>query len=254
MKVTFLGTGTSQGIPLIGCTCKVCTSTDRKDNRLRSSVMVEHKNTNLVIDTGPDFRQQMLREKVTKLDAVVFTHEHKDHTAGLDEVRAFNFINQMVMQVYATERVQQALKREFAYIFSDLDYPGIPKINLHTITDEKFTVGDMQIQPVNVLHYKLPVKAFRIGNFTYITDANFISQEEKEKIKGSEVIVINALRRTEHISHFTLNEAIDLANELKAKKTYFTHISHQLGNHKDVSLELPEHIELAYDGLQIEIH
>lgn len=254
MKITFLGTGTSQGVPLIGCTCSVCKSSDPKDNRLRSSVMIEYKNTNIVIDTGPDFRQQMLREKVTKLDAVVFTHEHKDHTAGLDEVRAFNFINQMVMPVYATERVQEALKREFAYIFADLDYPGIPKIKLHTINDDAFVVGDMQIQPINVLHYKLPVKAFRIGNFTYITDANFISAEEKEKIKGSEVVVINALRRNEHISHFTFQEAIDLANELGAKKTYFTHISHQLGLHQEVTLELPNHIELAYDGLQIEIH
>ena len=254
MKITFLGTGTSQGVPLIGCTCSVCKSSDPKDNRLRSSVMIEHKNTNIVIDTGPDFRQQMLREKVTKLDAVVFTHEHKDHTAGLDEVRAFNFINQMVMPVYATERVQEALKREFAYIFADLDYPGIPKIKLHTINDDSFIVGDMQIQPINVLHYKLPVKAFRIANFTYITDANFISAEEKEKIKGSEVVVINALRRNEHISHFTFQEAIDLSNELGAKKTYFTHISHQLGLHQEVTLELPSHIELAYDGLQIEIH
>lgn len=254
MKITFLGTGTSQGVPLIGCTCKVCTSSDKKDNRLRSSVMIEHKNTNIVIDTGPDFRQQMLREKVTKLDAVVFTHEHKDHTAGLDEVRAFNFINQMVMPVYATERVQEALKGAFAYIFEGLDYPGIPKIKLHTITDDPFVIGDMQIQPINVLHYKLPVKAFRVGNFTYITDANFISEEEKQKIKGSEVVVINALRRNEHISHFTFQEAIDLANELGAKKTYFTHISHQLGTHEEVTLELPNHIELAYDGLQIEVN
>ena len=253
MKVTFLGTGTSQGVPLIGCTCKVCTSANARDKRLRSSVMIEYKNTNIVIDTGPDFRQQMLREKVTKLDAVVFTHEHKDHTAGLDEVRAFNFINQMVMPVYATERVQEALKSAFSYIFADLDYPGIPKIKLHTFNDNSFVVGDIQIHPINVLHYKLPVKAFRIGNFTYITDANFISEEEKEKIKGSEVVVINALRRNEHISHFTFNEAIDLANELGAKKTYFTHISHQLGLHDEVTLELPDHIELAYDGLQIEV-
>lgn len=253
MKITFLGTGTSQGVPLIGCTCKVCTSSDPKDNRLRSSVMIENKNTNIVIDTGPDFRQQMLREKVTKLDAVIFTHEHKDHTAGLDEVRAFNFINQMVMPVYATERVQESLKKSFDYIFMDLDYPGIPKIKLHAFNNDSFMVGDMQIQPINVLHYKLPVKAFRIGNFTYITDANFISPEEKEKIKGSEIVVINALRRNEHISHFTFQEAIDLANELGAKKTYFTHISHQLGSHSEVNLELPSHIELAYDGLTINL-
>jgi len=253
LKVTFLGTGTSQGVPLIGCTCKVCTSSDKKDNRLRSSVMIEHKNTCIVIDTGPDFRQQMLRQQVKKLDAVIFTHEHKDHIAGLDEVRAFNFINQIIMPVYATERVQAALKREFAYIFSGEDYPGIPKIDMLTINDDAFTIGDLEVQPINVLHYKLPVKAFRIGNFTYITDANFISAEEKQKIMGSEVVVINALRRNEHISHFTFNEAIDLATELKAKKTYFTHISHQLGKHDEVSLELPEHIELGYDGLQVEV-
>ncbi len=253
MKITFLGTGTSQGIPLIGCECKVCKSDDPKDNRLRSSILIEHKNTNLVIDTGPDFRQQMLREKVTKLDAVVFTHEHKDHIAGLDEVRAFNFINNMVMPVYATERVQQAIKREFAYIFSGDNYPGIPQIELHTITDNTFKVGDITLQPINVLHYKLPVKGFRAENFTYITDANFISPEEKEKIKGSEVLVLNALRRTHHISHFTFEEAIELAQELKAKKTYLIHMSHQLGNHELVNLELPDGIELAYDGLKIEI-
>jgi phosphoribosyl 1,2-cyclic phosphate phosphodiesterase len=254
LKVTFLGTGTSQGIPLIGCECKVCTSAHKKDNRLRSSVLIEYKNTTLVIDTGPDFRQQMLREKVKKLDAVVFTHEHKDHIAGLDEVRAFNFINKMVMPVYATERVQTALKREFAYVFSGEDYPGLPQIELKTFDDATFMVGDIQIQPINVLHYKLPVKAFRIGNFTYITDANFVSDKEKEKIRGSEIIVVNALRRNEHISHFTFSQAIDFANEFRAKKTYFTHISHQLGKHEEVSLELPDHIELAYDGLSFELH
>ena len=254
MKITFLGTGTSQGIPLIGCECKVCISADPKDKRLRSSVMIETKNTRIVIDTGPDFRQQMLREKVTKLNAVIFTHEHKDHIAGLDEVRAFNFINQMIMPVYATERVQVAIKREFAYIFSGEDYPGIPKIELRTITDEVFSVGDLKLEPVNVLHHKLPVKGFRIGNFSYITDANYIGEEEKNKIRGSDVLVLNALRRNEHISHFTFNEAIALAEELKAKKTYFIHMSHQLGLHDDVNLELPQHIELAYDGLSIEVN
>jgi phosphoribosyl 1,2-cyclic phosphate phosphodiesterase len=253
VKITFLGTGTSQGIPLIGCECRVCLSADPKDKRLRSSVMIETKNTTIVIDTGPDFRQQMLREKVKKLDGVVFTHEHKDHIAGLDEVRAFNFINNMVMPVYATERVQQALKREFAYIFSGENYPGIPQVELKTITDVPITIGDITLQPINVLHYKLPVKGFRIGNFTYITDANFISEEEKSKIRGSEVLVLNALRRNHHISHFTFSEAIGLSQELKAKKTYLIHMSHQLGIHSEVNMELPTGIELSYDGLSIEV-
>ncbi len=253
MKITFLGTGTSQGIPLIGCSCAVCTSPDSRDVRLRTSVMIEDEGSNFVIDTGPDFRQQMLREKVNKLDAVVFTHEHKDHIAGLDEVRAFNFINNIVMPVYATERVQEAIKREFAYIFSNKQYPGIPRIALHTIDTASFMVNNTCFMPIDVLHYQLPVKAFRIKNFTYITDANFISEEEKEKIKGSSVIVVNALRKQHHISHFTFEEAIELVKELKPEKAYFTHISHQLGTHRDVSLELPDNIELAYDGLKLEI-
>lgn len=253
MKVTFLGTGTSQGVPLIGCTCKVCTSTDPKDKRLRSSVFIETETCNLVIDTGPDFKQQMLREKITKLDAVLFTHEHKDHIAGLDDVRAFNFINRMVMPVYATERVQKAIHREFAYVFADEKYPGIPELELRNIGDETFDVLGNKIIPIEVLHHRLPVKAFRIGGFTYITDANSISEKEKEKIKGSEVIVVNALRRNHHISHFTFEQAIELMDELKPKRAYFTHISHQLGTHEEVSLELPDFIQLAYDGLRIDV-
>lgn len=252
MKVTFLGTGTSQGIPLIGCTCRVCKSNDPKDQRLRSSVFIEVNGTNLVIDTGPDFRQQMLREKINQLDAVLFTHEHKDHMAGLDDVRAFNFINRMVMPVYATERVQKAIYREFAYIFAEEKYPGIPEIELVTIGDKPFKIKENTIIPIEVLHHRLPVKAFRIGGFTYITDANSISGTEKEKIKGSEVIVINALRRNHHISHFTFEQAIELMEELKPKRAFFTHISHQLGTHQEVSMELPDFIQLAYDGLKIE--
>jgi phosphoribosyl 1,2-cyclic phosphate phosphodiesterase len=252
VKLTFLGTGTSQGVPLIGCDCRVCQSTDARDKRLRTAVLLEHNNNTFVIDTGPDFRQQMLREKVKNLDAVIFTHEHKDHIAGLDDVRAFNFLLKRPMDVYATERVQSAIKREFAYVFSDEKYPGIPEINLHTIADKEFTIKGTTFIPIEVMHHKMPVKAFRIGNISYITDANYISEEEKEKIRGSEIIVVNALRKKEHLSHFTFNEAIDLMVELKPKQAYFTHISHQLGLHKELLKELPNWIQPAYDGLCIE--
>lgn len=253
MKVTFLGTGTSQGVPLIGCECEICTSKNSFDKRLRSSILIESNEAKVVIDTGPDFRQQMLREKIKTLDAVVYTHEHKDHIAGLDEVKAFNYLNKMRMPVYATNRVQEALKREFAYIFSEEKYPGIPEIDIYNIANEKFRIKDIELIPINVLHYKLPVKAYRVKDFTYITDANFISEEEKNKIKGSKIIVINALRREPHISHFTFQEAIDLMLELKPEQAYFTHISHQLGLHENVSKELPSFIKLAYDSLKIEI-
>jgi phosphoribosyl 1,2-cyclic phosphate phosphodiesterase len=251
IKVTFTGTGTSQGIPLIACGCMVCTSSNPKNKRLRTSVLVESSSTRFSIDAGPDFRQQLLREKIKKLDAVVFTHEHKDHIAGLDEIRAFNFFNKMKMPVFASERVQTALKREFAYIFSEEKYPGIPEIDLITIDQAPFFVGDLLVEPIDVMHYKLPVKGFKINNFAYVTDANFIAEAEKEKLKNLDVLVLNALRREAHISHFTLSEAIELVEELKPKKAYFTHIAHQLGLHEEVSLELPKHIELACDGLQI---
>lgn len=215
--------------------------------------MVEHSGIRLVIDTGPDFRQQMLREGVQSLDAVIFTHEHKDHIAGLDDVRAFNFSQNRAMDVYASDRVQLALRREFSYIFEDNPYPGIPKIKLHQILGSPFFVGDLQIIPIEVFHYKLPVLGFRIGSFTYITDANAISESEKEKIRGTKVLVLNALRRESHISHFTLDEAISLAKELEVEQTYFTHISHQLGLHQEVEKELPSGISLAYDGLVISL-
>jgi phosphoribosyl 1,2-cyclic phosphate phosphodiesterase len=251
LKITFLGTGTSQGVPLIACKCEVCKSTNVKDKRLRSSIMVETSTTTIVIDTGPDFRQQMLREQVEQLDAVVFTHEHKDHIAGLDDVRAFNFINGKHIEVYATSRVQAAIKREFAYIFAEDKYPGIPLINLNEIDLAPFQIKDIKLNPIEVMHYKMPVLGFRIDDFTYITDAKSISEKEKEKMKGSKVLVLNALRREEHISHFTFQEAIDLAQELNVEQAYFTHISHQLGLHEQVSDELPSNIFLAYDGLKL---
>lgn len=252
MKVTFLGTGTSQGIPLIGCPCLVCQSNDPKDKRLRSSVFIEIDGINLIIDTGPDFRQQMLREGVTQLDAVIFTHSHKDHTAGFDDIRAFNYIQKKAMDVFASDDVEIALKRDFHYIFDEFKYPGVPDIVLHHIENEEFEFNGIKIIPILVDHYKMPVFGFRINDFTYITDANSIGQAEMEKIRGTKYLVLNALRREKHISHFNLEEAIALAQEIGAEHTYFTHISHQLGQHRNINTELPKGIELAYDGLVVD--
>ncbi|GAB4131920.1 MAG: MBL fold metallo-hydrolase [Raineya sp.] len=255
IKITFLGTGTSQGVPVIGCQCEVCCSENPKDKRLRSSVLIETEEVSLVIDTGPDFRQQMLREKVRKLDAVLFTHEHKDHTAGLDDIRAFNFLQKKDMPLYATPKVLNQLKGEFAYIFAEKRYPGIPQVELHEISKEKsFYIGKVKITPIEVFHYRLPVLAFRIGDFTYVTDANYIASEEMAKIYGSKILVINALQKEKHISHYNLEEAIALAEHLGAEKTYFTHISHKMGLHNKVSQELPKNIEIAYDGLSLTLN
>ena len=251
LKITFLGTGTSSGVPMIACDCEVCTSTDKKDKRLRPSIMVQSANTTIVVDTTPDFRYQMLREKVKKLDAVLFTHPHKDHIAGLDDVRAFNFFNKKKMDVYANSLTEEALKREFGYAFSDKKYPGVPDIELNTITLDPFSIGDILIEPIQVWHLKMPVFGFRFGKFTYVTDANKIDEEEKEKIRGSEIFVVNVLRKQSHISHFSLGEAIDLVQKLEVPTGYFTHISHQLGLHQAIEAELPDDIHLAYDGLVV---
>ena len=253
MIITFLGTGTSQGVPVIACDCEVCTSTDPHDNRLRTSILVEGDDKTVVIDSGPDFRYQMLRAGVKHLDAIVFTHEHKDHVAGMDDIRAFNYKQSSPVDVYATTRVQEALKREFAYIFAEFKYPGIPQINLHTIDLDPFDIGSIHFIPVEVMHYKLPVLGFRIKDFTYITDAKTVSETEKQKLKGTKILVINALQTQSHISHFTLDEAVLFAQEIGAEKTYLTHISHRLGRHYDISMQLPQNIELAYDGLKLEI-
>jgi len=253
LKVTFLGTGTSQGVPVIACRCRVCTSTDVRDNRLRSSIHIAQNNNSFVIDSGPDFRQQMLRSKIVDLTALIFTHEHKDHVAGMDDIRAFNYILEKKIDVYASQRVQDALKREFPYIFQDFKYPGVPQVNLHLIENKPFTIEGLEFIPIEVMHYKLPIFAYRFHDFSYVTDANFISEEEKEKIKGSEILVLNALRREKHVSHYNLEEALQLIEELKPGKTYLTHISHQLGLHTEVEKELPENVFLAYDGLELEV-
>tara|TARA_R110002050_G_scaffold286088_1_gene436076 strand:- start:20920 stop:21693 length:774 start_codon:yes stop_codon:yes gene_type:complete len=253
IKVTFLGTGTSQGVPMIGCDCAVCTSTDKRDKRLRSAILVETKNVNFVVDTGPDFRYQMLRENVTKLDAVLFTHEHKDHIAGLDDVRGFNYRMKKSMEIYASEQVQIALKREFYYAFGDNKYPGVPQLNLNTIENKTFEIEGIPIIPIQVMHYKMPVFGYRIGNFAYITDANSITEDELKKLEGVEVMVINALRKIPHISHFSLPEALEIIERVNPKQAYLTHFSHQMGKYEEVVKELPKNVLPAHDGLVVEI-
>ena len=253
MKITFLGTGTSQGIPVISCGCKICTSSDPRDNRLRTSVLVETGDKTVVIDSGPDFRYQMLRAGVKDLDAIVFTHEHKDHIAGLDDIRPFNYLLKKNIDIYADPLVEKALKREFSYIFSEVQYPGLPQINLFEITGEPFLIGENLWIPIDIMHYKLPIYGYRVNDFTYITDAKTISKISIEKIRGTKVLVVNALQRSTHISHFNLDQAVAFAQEINAEMTYFTHISHNLGLHEEVERELPPNIRLAYDGLSFEV-
>ena len=253
MLITLLGTGTSSGVPLIACTCEVCRSVDFRDKRLRTSVHIAVDGQSFIIDTGPDFRQQVLRLNLRQLDAVFFTHEHKDHTAGLDEIRAYNFVSGQDMPVYGRPTVLAQLQREFAYIFADHKYPGTPHVRLHEISNTPFDVQGVRITPIEVMHHKLPVFGYRIGNFTYLTDLNHISEEELEKTKGTEVLVLDALQRQAHISHFTLDQAVALAQRIGAGQTYFVHISHKLGLHREVEKELPSHIRLGYDGMQIRL-
>jgi phosphoribosyl 1,2-cyclic phosphate phosphodiesterase len=248
LKITFLGTGTSGGVPMIACECEVCKSNSLKDKRFRSSILIESNTTTIVIDTTPDFRSQMLRQEVKKLDAVLFTHSHKDHLAGLDDIKAFNYFHQQPMKIYATAITQQAIKQEFSYIFSAEKYPGVPDVELCEITEEPFSVGDIPVIPIKVWHLKMPVLGFRFGNFTYITDANRIELTEQEKIKGSQHLVLNALRKEKHISHFNLQEAIEMAQSITAPHTYFTHVSHQMGKHDEVNETLPSGIQLAFDN------
>jgi len=251
--LTILGSGTSQGVPVIACDCNVCTSIDVKDNRTRTSVLINIKGENHVIDAGPDFRAQMLRENILSLKSVIFTHEHKDHIAGLDDVRPFNYKENRSMNVYASERVKHALLREYHYIFAENKYPGVPNVNLTLFENKKFKIDKgIEIEPIEVLHFKLPVFGFRIGDITYITDAKTISEKEKEKIKGSNILIINALRREPHMSHFNLEEALGFIEEIKPIKAYLTHISHLFGTHAEIEKELPHNVYMAYDGLSLD--
>ena len=254
LEITFLGTGTSQGIPVIACDCVVCQSADPRDNRTRSSILISVNGENYVVDTGPDFRVQMLRENVKSLRAVLFTHEHKDHVAGMDDVRAFNYKEKRDMEIFCSERVEEALMREFYYVFESIKYPGVPSVNVNRIENNAFMLpcGE-RIIPVEVMHYKMPVLGFRIKDFTYITDAKTVEDSEVEKVKGSRVLVVNALRKNEHISHFNLDEALDFIEKINPEMAYLTHISHLFDSHEEIERELPKNVRVAYDGLKINL-
>lgn len=251
MIITFLGTGTSQGVPVIGCNCQVCASTDPKDKRLRSSVHILANGLSIVIDTGPDFRQQMLRENIKELDAVLFTHHHKDHVAGMDDIRSYNFLLRKTIPVYANHTTKEQLVKEFEYVFEPNGYGGGPKVFINEIDGGAFYLKDLEITPIEVLHDKLLVYGFKIGDFTYITDANYISDKELEKIRGSKFLVLNALQRNPHPSHFTLEEALEQIRKINPVHAYLTHISHNMGLHREVSKILPGNVHLAYDGLKL---
>jgi phosphoribosyl 1,2-cyclic phosphate phosphodiesterase len=253
MQLTFLGTGTSQGVPVIGCACPVCCSSDFHDKRLRTSALITTAEGNIVIDAGPDFRQQMLNHRVSELQAILLTHEHVDHIFGLDDIRAFNWLQRKPTDIYAERRVQIAIRRIFDYVFSRWKYPGIPQMELHDIKTCSFSVGSVGFTPVRCYHHKLPVLGFRTGNLTYLTDVNSIPGRELEKIKGTKVLVVNALRHERHISHYNLDEALQLVERVRPEKTFITHISHAMGLHREVEQTLPAGVCLAYDGLTVDI-
>lgn len=253
MKITFLGTGASHGIPVIGCQCSVCLSNNTKDKRLRSSILVENGSQVIVIDAGPDFRQQMLREQVTRIDAVLLTHEHKDHTAGLDDLRAYNYLMNKAMRIYGEDRVLNSIKQEYAYVFSDDKYPGSPDMDLNPITNKTFSIDGQEIIPIQIYHNRLPVFGYRINNMAYVTDGKTIPETEIEKLRNLDVLVLSALRVKSHVSHMGLDEVLELIEKVQPKQTYLTHISHKQYNYLDLDKILPAHVHPAYDGLAISL-
>ncbi|MES2620554.1 MAG: MBL fold metallo-hydrolase [Bacteroidota bacterium] len=253
MQVTFLGTGTSAGVPLIGCQCRVCKSSDPRDKRLRTSILLQTDNLTVAVDCGPDFRQQMLREDVRQMDAILMTHLHKDHTGGMDDIRAFNFITRKSIDIYCDYPTELGIKEQYAYVFSETDYPYLPKMKFIRIDDTPFSIADLNVIPIEVMHANMPVKGFRFGDFTYITDAKTIAKEERDKIRGSKVLVINALRPEEHYSHLTIEQALEVVDDIKPDLTYFVHMSHQFGLHEEEGKKLPSNVKVAYDGLKISV-
>lgn len=255
MRLTFLGTGTSQGVPVIACGCAVCQSQDKRDRHLRTSALVEtDEGKNILIDIGPDFREQMLREKVSHLDSILITHAHRDHVGGLDDIRSFNYVQHCKMEIFCNREARTAIERDYHYIFAYHEFPGLPEANLHEVSgDEPFEAAGVEVIPVKAMHKDLPILGYRIGKLGYITDANHIEPRELDKLRGVDVLVVNALRKTKHFSHFCLEEALEVIKEVKPNRAYITHVSHEMGLYAEVNEELPEGVQIACDGEKVTI-